>query len=361
MHRTSHSTSRARRGFTLVELSVGSILLVLSGVAMGPILGGSRGLARDNTCKMNLRMQGQGYAAYSFTYGGQIASYSWRAGVLYDSQWPALAGPHGDDMRAMMAQNTDLLRRQTGRGSGPDKILRNSVTIPHRRFNHLPLLDYLGTNTPQDFMACPQDVNLLASKADPLDSSLWATTGPYNNSSQFAAFQVEQRYPFSSTYASVPYAWARDGQFNGNPYVAPNISTTHLFGVINLLNVIGNRQFQDVVFPSLKVHVFEHNDFHRNAGDPFYAYDQAESNQLFFDGSVDDLRSSTAELGWDPNNPDDPDTFYYRYTPLSTEPIPLGDPETLLPVRYRFTRGGLTGFDYLTRPGFRGAPDRIRR
>jgi len=361
MHTTSPLSSDFRRGFTLIELSVGSILLVLSGVAAGPMLGGSRGFARDNTCKMNLKMQGQGYAAYSFTYGGQIASYSWRSDVVYDSQWGVLRGPFSNDIRAMMAQNTDLLRRHTGRGEGDDRIWNNWLTMPNRRFNHLPLLDYLGTNSPQDFMACPQDANLLTSKADPLDSTLWATTGPYNNQSQFSAPQVMLRYPFSSTYATVPYAWARDGQFSGTPYVQPISFTSHLFGALSVRNAIGNRKYQEVVFPSLKVHVFEHNDFHRNAGDPFYAYDQAECNQLFFDGSVDDQRSSTAEAGWDPSIPDDPDTFYYRYTPLSTEPIPLGDPETLLPVRYRFTRGGLTGFDYLTRPGVSKAPDPIRR
>jgi hypothetical protein len=354
-------SSDFRRGFTLIELSVGSILLVLSGVAVGPMLGGSRGFARDNTCKMNLKMQGQGYAAYSFTYGGQIASYSWRQNVVYDSQWGVLTGPHESDIRAMMAQNTDLLRRHTGRGEGGDRIWNNWLTMPNRRFNHLPLLDYLGTNSPQDLMACPQDANLLASKADPLDSSLWATTGSFNNNSQFTAPQVMLRYPFSSTYATVPYAWAPDGQISGSAFVAPIASTSHLFIVVGINGVLGFRNFSEVAFPSLKVHVFEQNDFHRNAGDPFYAYDQAECNQLFFDGSVDDQRSSTAEAGWDPSNPDDPDTFYYRYTPLSTEPIPLGDPETLLPVRYRFTRGGLTGFDYLTRPGVDKAPDPMRR
>jgi type II secretory pathway pseudopilin PulG len=361
MHRTSHSSLRARRGFTLIELSVGSILLVLSGVAMSPILGGSRGFARDNTCKMNLKMQGQGYSAYAFTYGGQIASYSLLQGMVLESEWPELRGPFSNDGWASSAQQTDLLRRHTGRGDGPDVIENNIFTVPQRRFNHLILLDYLGLNTPQGFTACPQDANLLASQADPLNESLWGTIGPYNNVVQYAIHRVRQRYPFSTTYHTVPYAWVPEGRIGETPFVGPVESTSHLFQIINVGGIYGQRNLSEVAFPSLKVHVFEQNDFHRNAGDPFYAYDQAECNQLFFDGSVDDQRSSTAEAGWDPSNPDDPDTFYYRYTPLSTEPIPLGDPETLLPVRYRFTRGGLTGFDYLTRPGVDKAPDPMRR
>ena len=35
-----------------------------------------------------------------------------------------------------------------------------------------------------------------------------------------------------------------------------------------------------------------------------------------------------------------------EYTPLTTDPDPVGDPDRTLAVWYRFTRGGLRGVDY---------------
>lgn len=348
-----------RRGFTLVEVAVGTVLLGIGGATLQPLLFGSRGVARDNSCKMNMLVQGQMYAAYSADNAGLIASFTWQGGETYPSAWSNLRGPHFSDWSAAQAQVTDLLRRNTGRDV--DTLPNNIFTYPQRRYTHLVLLDASGTPAPQELFACPEDAPLLASRADPLDSSLWATTSIYNTATQFATVQVRTRYPFSSTYQTIPNASAPEQLMNGRALVAPNAENSHLFPTAPASGLLGRRPLSEVAFPSLKVHLFEHNDFHRNAGDPFYAYDQAECNQLFFDGSVDDLRSADAEPGWDPCNPTSPDTFYYRYTPLSTEPIPLGDPEALLPVRYRFTREGLAGFDYQSRLRFLKSPNRVPR
>lgn len=334
-------------------------MLAVGGASLQPLLFGSRGVARDNTCKMNMMVQGQMYAAYSADNAGLIASFTWQGGETYPSAWSNLRGPHPTDISASQSQATDLLRRNTGRDV--DTLPNNLITTPQRRYTHLVLLDASGMPMPQALFACPEDAPLLASQADPLDSSLWATTSAYNTPLNFATTPVRTRYPFSSTYQSVPNASAPDGLHFNLAFVQPSVETTHLFAMAPAVGLFGRRSMSEVAFPGLKVHLFEHNDYHRNAGDPFYAYDQAECNQLFFDGSVDDLRSGDAEPGWDPGNPEDPGTFYYRYTPLSTEPIPLGDPEALLPVRYRFTREGLAGFDYQRRLRFTKSPDRVRR
>jgi len=336
-------------------------VLGLAGALLSPGLDGSRTSSRGDVCKANLRWQSEGYASYANDYRGQIASYSWRAGFEYGNEFVQLSSPPDSDSTATSWQQTEILRRHTGRVDGEFQIRNNLLSIPQRRFNHLPLLDYLGSLTPQMVMACPEDANLIASKLDPLDESLWADTSQYNQSNIFANSRVRQRYPFSSTYQTVPNAIWHDGMFRANAFVRPIASTSHLLTSLGVDDQVGTRKIEEIRFPDRKVYLFEQNDFHRSEGDPFYAYEQARCNQLFFDGSVGDARSGSAELGWDPGDPDSTDTFMYQYTPLSTEPIPIGDPNTLLPVRYRFTRLGLKGFDYAVRtdpsPGPESGPN----
>ncbi len=339
-------TKCPRTGFTLIELLVViAIIALLIGILL-PALSKARKAGRAAVCKSNLKQQGTGMASYAADYEDKITSYSWRADEVYPSEWEILQGPHSGDMRAAMAQQTDLLRRRTGRGDGANKILNNWFTMPHRRYNHLILFDYLSSQLPEQIAACPEDRNLLLSQADPLDESLWAGNGTYNDDAHFRARQVQIRYPYSASYQTIPYAWAPDGMLNGQPYVAPSGDTSHLFSVLNVQGAHGRRKYTQVVFAGQKVLMFEHNDWHGSANAPFYAYAEASCQQLFFDTSVRAESSGSSNLGWDPNNPTSGDTFYYPYTPLSTEPDPIGDPNRLLPVRYRFTRGGLAGNDY---------------
>ncbi len=336
------------RGFAIVELgTVLTLGLIVFGV-LATSMAGSRGMARSSVCKQNLRLQAEASAAYAADNQGLIATYSWRGWEVYDDPSPALRGPFSSDSRAIMAQNTALLRRLTGRGLGqPDRILLNWLTLPIKRYNHLILLDYLGLPAPQLFAACPEDRNLMLSKADPFDESLWAEQGNYNNYSGFSAFHVRMRYPYSSSYQMVPYAWFADGTYDsGEPFVSPITWNSHVYRTPSAVQTNGRRNLSEVVFPGKKVFLFEHNDFHHDPGNPFYAYEQARSMQLFFDGSVRAMRSSDAQPGWDPRRRESGQTAYYAYTPLSTEPIPIGAPWRLLPVRYRFTRDGLAGFDY---------------
>ena len=92
--------------------------------------------------------------------------------------------------------------------------------------------------------------------------------------------------------------------------------------------------------------MFEFHDRHTASSGLFYAYEEAKSSQLFFDASVRPLGTSESNPGFHPNMPESPNSFCLPYTPLTSDPDPVGDPDRELKVWYRFTRAGLRGVDY---------------
>ena len=201
---------------------------------------------------------------------------------------------------------------------------------------------------PTPIAACPEDKNTITWAADPYD---FEDNGPYPQNPNDPQFDgggpnsaVIQRWPYSSTYQTVPASWSQDQARGTETTVGPVAGTTNLYVRGSL--PFGGRGLNEVSFPSQKTHMWELHDRHTSSNGLFYAYEEAKSSQLFFDASVRPLGTNDSNPGFDPNNPDSSDTFCHAYTPLTTDPDAVGDPDRELKVWYRFTRAGLRGVDY---------------
>lgn len=146
----------SRHGFT----HSGLVAIVLTGLVGASVattgLSGVRADARSSLCEANLGWLGALDASYASDNQDLIVSYSWRAGSSVQDDWIQ----HGwmrSDGEAFQWQQTWILRRLTGRVEGEDRILNNSLTLPHRRFNHVVLHDYAAYTLPLELFACPEE------------------------------------------------------------------------------------------------------------------------------------------------------------------------------------------------------------
>jgi len=337
---------------TVIELCACVAVVSALSVTILPALAAVRDDSQNELSKANLMEMGQTRDQYAMENKDRIFSYTWRAGEVYtmpDGRVRKL----NDDQEAAAYQNTEILMRRTGRISGIHKIRTASGRLPHRRFSHLVLLDYMaGTN--EEFNETtvaidPADEQQLTWRQRPLEY----TTGsgvPYSGNNAFGydddtnwyGIENKMRWPFASSYQVVPYAWQGDGPTD---IYVPVAETPHLYLLNGQSVSLGRRFTSEVAFPSKKVHMHEEFDFEQTRY-PYFAYDHAMPEKLMFDGSINSRPSGEAN---DSVNPADPDPVWrQRYVPLDTFPIPLGGfgDDTELNMRYRWTDGGLQGVDY---------------
>ena len=347
-----------RRGFTLIETGATIVVMSLLGMTVAPALEKARSVSQGVSSAANLQSIGQGAGAYGFSNQDRLFSYSWRANVAY--LMPDGRTKTGiTDQGAAANQNTEILLRRTGRLDGESRIFTNSGRSPQRRFNHLVLLDFLNESLESTKYIDPSDGQLLFWNANPLEYLEDVNTLPYYQSqdggyvpglgfdddSGWTTNQSIQRWTFGSSYQCVPSSWQFDFP---NVRYRPVAFTPNLFtssGAAQLLDLHTGRRFEEVAYPSQKVWI--HEEFDREqAGNPFFAYNQARVEKLMFDGSVNNWRSGDANASVVEEDGLQP--WRQTYVPLHQFPIPLGglgDP-TLLSQRFRWTMFGLRGVDY---------------
>jgi competence protein ComGC len=340
--------SMHRRGFSLIEC--GALVLVLSmiGMTMAPTMQQVRSSMRGAGSAANLMQIGQGAGAYGFSNQGRLFSYSWRAGDSYIMPDGRVKNP-SSDLQAAAFQNQEILMRQTGRLTGQFKIQNFSARIPHRRSTHLVLMDYMNEPFGSDLFIDPSDANQQQWKDNPLDyfsgSSVPYADGipdGYDSDSNWTISAVRQRWAFASSYQVVPSAWQFDFP---NARFIPVASTPHLFQGGNGIDLHTGRNISEVAYPSQKVWMFEEFD-REQAGSPYFAYPQAQSEKLMFDLSVNSWASGDANSAVVPEYGMFP--WKQTYVPLDTFPVPIGGLGDARKVnqRFRWTFRGLLGFDY---------------
>jgi prepilin-type N-terminal cleavage/methylation domain-containing protein len=333
---------RNRRGFTLVELLVGIVIIAVLVSLLVPALAGARKAARAAACRSNLKQFGFSAGTYAIDFRGAIFSFSWtsRFGPLPSTQYPDLAVQPGQiyfDTEMGARQATDIIRRRSR--TEPD-FAEPHPWIPCVDYSHLVLLDYMSVELPVPIAACPEDRPLKLWQGDvaAFNAGAFGTQQPV-----FDTFEgrVMRAKPYSSSYDVVPASYDRS---DAGARVSQGAGGQYYYGS-NSFTKIGGLRVDQVAYPSLKVHMYDTIQRHGRR-QLFFAHPEVVQPVLQFDSSVLDRATAEAGLGWRPNQPDAGPTII-TYKPYQYEPATsTGAISEDFPGRYRWTRGGLKGVDF---------------
>lgn len=353
-----------RAGFTLIEAgfvaAVGAALLGVIAPAGLQINTSRRGM----TSSAKLGQIGLGAAMYGIDHDGRIPGYSWR-GADPDGGGGYFVMPDGNtryaanDTQAANLQCVEILMRRTGRIDGPHKLHHSpQVNIP-RHMSHTVLQDYMNVPFPSELFADPADAKQLQWQANPLDIS-YQNDIPYAPGSEwtddhhehngYTTVSTRQKWAYKSSYHTVPMAYAPDSM----PTVRPYFFSTYTFILASDTPLTSGRWFDEVVFPSGKVHMYEEFDRERSlhVGGRWYGYPTSVPDKLMFDGSIDSQASWRANPAFEPVYlPKYNGLWVQEYRPLHQfppTPLGLGD-NNYYDTKWQWTLGGLRGLDYPSR------------
>jgi prepilin-type processing-associated H-X9-DG protein len=321
-------SDEVRRGFTVFELFAVIGVCVLMIAIVLP-------LTSQRTCtnsqsvvaQANLRLLNTGAANFAADHADSIYSIS--------------------EERQIEA----ALRRATNRVESQDFIIPDHVFL-NLRYSHIVLLDYLTDRQPEPIAVSPFDKNLIHWQDDPLayideDSNFpyadgLPSTEGYDMDPMWVEQSVKQLWPFGSSYQVVPHAWLDDV----DPQYTPSAESPHHLVKGELEKALGGRRMSEVAHPSAKVFLYEEFDRFSDSDGIYAAYPTARINMAFFDGSVRQEVVGDSNSAFDAEYPDA--VWEQRYVPLDTFPVPMSGLGELkkLDMRFRWTKGGLSGVDY---------------
>lgn len=365
MKARQHQSCVSRPGFSLMEAGVLVAGLGLAASLLLPTLGGMRTDARLAGSRDNLRQLGEAHAAYSAANSGFIAGYDWVGnpgsggfgGGPPSPEYDMGCGVEReaeDNLEAAQLQFAAILRKLTARCGTENQILPNLDRLPHHRFGHLPLLDWLGTSATDPLIVSPLDVHQQDFQSItrveeypslPGGGSPDFTQAPGN----WGVEQTVVQWTYASSYLTAFYAFSPSRPLDNHRLAIEPASDGTLFTLRDPQAL--NRQLRSAVrFPSNKALLFEEFDYSQGLGNQgrYYADPLASVNVLAFDGSAPLIATADANPGWDPDNFTDMErSAELRYASIDTRYFP-DDSER--PDAYggysKWTRGGLEGIDF---------------
>lgn len=361
-------TAKGRKaGFTLIELLIViAIIALLIGILL-PALGEARRSAKKIICTNGERSYAQAINSYASENKDQLAAMNWRGGSLppadaHPSIQTTVKTPFGSDAEAAAFQVVSMIRKKSS--LSVDKSPVPSNWISYILYSHIPLNDYIGGTLPSQVSACPEDSWRLAIQKfydNPEGAGL-----PYPENGGDGSL-TNWRWPFSSSYSVHQSHWGPSKAYTvyvggsakvaGIYYVTPtgggNLYTSTSGGPID--GSFGRNKLTDVRFPSSKTIMSDEFARHNGRKVRYYADPDASQPLNFYDGSVREYKTADTNPGWDPSNRASMRArLFFRKDGQAYDPAFVGnrvDTATGRPIYdapagwYRYTRGGLFGFD----------------
>ena len=347
-----HARTAGRHdGFTLIELMAVVVIVGVLFAILLPAAADQRAAGRRAIDQANLQRLGRTIESYATDNRSRLFSFSITqatANLLAYADLQNLANTDSQ-VQSAAAQAVDIMRRRSGRGQSFDGTTYVSNWIPHVFYSHLVLLDYLAEALPGPGVVSPADALRGRWQADPLAFERGEIPGPAGH---------ENRWPYGSSYETVPFVSFNDrcDGTTGGVTQATNHRSYYYANTSNMQLAAG-RALSEVQFPCDKVAMFDSVSRYAGKSQVFYAYPDAVTCNLFFDGSVRWKRTGfpfnvggkllDANDGVDPANPNSTFPLLVTYSPdASWEPVRGGDTSRSAPGFQRWTRGGLKGRDF---------------
>lgn len=341
--------NRPRRAFTLIELLVVIAIIALLISILLPGLGEARRVARLAACSANLQQYGVATQSYSADHQDRIWAFSWygmapgsRGRQMYNrEQNMDLFNHAATSENEVSALQAIWIMRSRGDRFDINTSGLAPGWIPHPYYTHLVLQDYLAQRLPEPMVTCPEDRHRRLWASDPRGFD----QGIFNPQPSVSQGNNHKRWPYSSSYnptVSAYEASAPDQRMYTN---------THGSAFVPAGGKYGNRKLGDVTSPSAKVHQFDLNQRHFGKRQPAWVLEQHRQPLLFFDGSVVVRHNMDGNKGWNRANwnsfPLGANTGpWLMYSPQPHEPPAVTGTFDLGWGWYRWTAGGLKGFDF---------------